>query len=110
MGKYQETVPFSALKRAEKRGDLPDRLEFIAQNAVKHMTFLEYGVSFAGRGTKGVQGHFAEEINGFAYAVKPLYIVRNAIRRMKQRIGPVFAKVLRANIKRPKRYKRTVVA
>lgn len=118
MGKYQETVPFAALKRAIKRGDLPDKLEFIAENAVRHMTFLEYGVSyFGGRQTRGetwriagLQAHYEETINGFNYAMKPRYIVRNAMRRFKQHVGPAFSKVLRANIKRPKRYKRTVVS
>lgn len=109
MGKYEENVPFTALKRAIKRGDIPDRLEFTASNSVKHMTFLEYGVSYIGSGAKGVSGHFGGEVNGFAYAVKPRHIVRDAMRRMKQRIGPAFAKALRANIKRPKRYQKTVV-
>ena len=106
MSKYEETVPFSALKRAIRTGDAPNRIDFIAANHVKHITFIEYGTS----GNAKSHGKNSGEENGYWFKFKPLHIVRNAMRNMKQRIGPLFAKALKANIKRPKRYKRTVIA
>lgn len=106
MGKFKENVSFSQLKRAVKTGEAPKRIEYVATNAVRHITFLEYGK--AGNATS--HGKNMAVIGGFIYAMKPLHIVRDAVRRMKQRIGPAFAKALKANIRRPKKYKRTVIS
>ncbi len=68
---------------------------FEAWNAVKQLTFVEYGgLVRDGKGTRRLPGK---------------HIVRDAIRRMKQRLGPLFSKVVKANIRRPKKYVKKVI-
>jgi len=41
--------------------------------------------------------------------MRPTHAVRDALKRLKKRFGPHFAKAIRANIRKPKRKKKTVI-
>ena len=71
------------------------KLTLEAGSAAYHYTFIEYGVA-----NPRSNGKWS------GYARPPLHLVRNAVKAMKQRIGPALIKAMRAMLKRPKRYKR----
>lgn len=106
MGGYRE-------KLTGKKGKRVNRATFEAFNSVYHIKFIEYGISLqAGGGihASAATGEFLSGVvRGYHFARQPEFQVRNAVRRMKQRIGPEFSKALKANIRRPKRYKTKTV-
>lgn len=88
LGSYDE-------KTQGKTGRTLNKAVYEAANAVRETTFVEYG--------------FLTQMGKLAHRIPGKFPVRKAVRNMKRRIGPEFAKVMKANIRRPKRYKRSEV-
>lgn len=103
MSHYDETHNRRVIKSGKRKGTLVHKAVFLAENDVPHFRFLEHGVSaFDAAGGRGARN--AARVGGYLYAegLKPLHIVRNAVRRQKQRVGPHLQKSIRTVAKRPR--------
>lgn len=89
---YRETHNERTIKRGQKKGEVVKKAVFEATNSVPHLTFIEYG-------------HRITTPNGEITSTAN-HVIRDACRRMNQRMGPELYKALRVQIKRPKRYSR----
>lgn len=106
LSRYTETINARTIKRGKRKGELVKNASFEAENAVPHLTFIEYGYL-----QTVIRGDALTGKKGFAKRRPGKFVIRNAVKRMKQRLGPHAEKVLKINIKRPQRYtpKKTVV-
>lgn len=100
MGGFTETVSERTIRSGKRKGVMVKKAEFIAGNAVPHLTFIEYGFAYL----EGADPLTKQK--GITRRVPGKHVIRDAVRRMKQRLGPHLYKVIKANVKRPKRYKR----
>lgn len=93
-GKLKDTR--SAAKGKKKGGYEEKRAKsvthFIAKNSDEVAKALEYGFPV-----------------GKSASLRATHSVRNALKRLKKRFGPIFAKAVRTNVRRPKKSKKTVI-
>ncbi len=86
LGAYAETLSGRSGKPLKKASFVATNRDYVALSS-------EYGF----RGPHGKK------------TMKPTHAVREALKRMRQRFGPVFGKAVRANLRKPKRKKKTTI-
>lgn len=90
--------------KGKAKGAYEEKLSGKSGKPLKKATFIATNKDFVAFASEyGMRGPSGKE------RMRPTHAVRDALKRLKKRFGPHFAKAIRANVRKPKRKKKTVI-
>lgn len=90
--------------KGKEKGAYEEKLTGKSGKPLKKATFIATNRDFVAFASEyGLRGPSGQE------KMRPTHAVRDALKRLKKRFGPHFAAAIRANIRKPKKKKKTVI-